>query len=82
MPYSVAAQQACSTEMVNVSGYFSELRRMNSTTLHGRGSMDDAKMTAVEVIYKIILRDSSGARLCVDAARTCQKAHHFLSHVP
>ena len=28
------------------------------------------------------VRDSSGARLCVNAAPTCQKAHHFLPRVP
>ena len=27
-------------------------------------------------------RDSSGARLCVNVAPTCQKAHHFLPRVP
>ena len=27
-------------------------------------------------------RDSSGARLCVNAAPTCQKAHNFLLRVP
>ena len=30
----------------------------------------------------VVSRDSSGARLCVNAAPTCQKAHHFLPRVP
>ena len=29
-----------------------------------------------------LIRDSSEARLCVNAAPTCQKAHHFLPRVP
>ena len=33
-------------------------------------------------MYITIIRDSSGARLCVNAAPTCQKAHHFLPRVP
>ena len=36
---------------------------------------------ATELLLNTI-RDSSGARLCVNAAPTCQKAHHFLPRVP
>ena len=38
--------------------------------------------SSVIKLPRYMYRDSSGARLCVNAAPICQKAHHFLPHVP